>query len=66
MTECKWKYCCPVYHRTVRGEIDGAWVDNYCSVGNTDCVRYQLEERGVPHSDYMLPSGEIQPPPGRE
>ncbi len=57
--ECKWKYCCPVYFRAQRGEIDYFWVDRYCSVNNNSCVRYQMEEDGIPHSDLMLPDGTI-------
>ena len=57
--ECKWKYVCPVYFRAKNNEINYSWVDNYCSVNNNDCVRYQMEEKGEPHSDKMLPDGRI-------
>jgi hypothetical protein len=61
MKECKWKYCCPVYFRAEKGEIDYSWVDNYCSVIKNICVRYHMENDGIPHSDLMLPDGEIYP-----
>jgi hypothetical protein len=36
------------------------WIEEYCLVGNKDCVRYQLEEKGEYHPDNMLPDGEIR------
>ncbi len=57
---CFWQSSCPVYFRYKRNEIPSFWVDNYCFVGNKECVRYQMEERGEYHSDYMLPDGKIE------
>ncbi len=59
LKRCIWQPSCPVYLRFKRGEIPSYWVDNYCFVGNKNCIRYQMEERGEYHSDYMLPNGEI-------
>ncbi len=42
-----------------RGKLDKKWVENYCFISNKDCVRYQLEEKGISHPDNMLPNGEI-------
>lgn len=42
------------------GKLDKKWVENYCLVDNHDCIRYQMEEKGVYHADNMLPDGSIQ------
>lgn len=45
---------------TDEGKLERYWVEHYCLVGNTDCIRFQLEETGKPHPDNMLPNGEIR------
>ncbi|MGV9173838.1 MAG: uracil-DNA glycosylase [Promethearchaeia archaeon] len=57
---CKWYYCCPIKFYTDQGKLSRKWVKDYCLVGNKDCIRYQMEERGDPHPDNMLPNGEIK------
>lgn len=57
---CKWYYCCPMKRFTDEGKLERYWVENYCLVSNTDCVRFQLEETAQPHPDNMLPNGEIR------
>jgi predicted metallo-beta-lactamase superfamily hydrolase len=57
---CKWYYACPIREYTDRGKLENYWVDNYCLVGNRDCVRYRMEERGAYHPDNMLPDGTIK------
>jgi hypothetical protein len=42
-----------------RGLLDRRWVDGYCFGDFERCVRYQMEARGEPHSDAMLPDGTI-------
>ncbi len=42
-----------------QGLLKKYWVENYCFKNNTECVRYQMEERGVFHPDNMLPDGSI-------
>ncbi|MBN1625433.1 MAG: hypothetical protein JW944_02825 [Deltaproteobacteria bacterium] len=56
---CKWYYCCPVKAYTDRGELERYWIEEYCLVGNKNCIRYQMEERGEYHPDNMLPDGKI-------
>ncbi|NIA08790.1 MAG: uracil-DNA glycosylase [Nitrospiraceae bacterium] len=40
-------------------KLDKKWLKDYCLGDWGKCVRYQMEERGEPHPDNMLPNGEI-------
>jgi hypothetical protein len=42
------------------GKLDFYWVETYCLVGNKNCIRYQMEEKGEFHPDNMLPDGTIK------
>jgi DNA polymerase len=57
LAECKWYPVCPMkfYHQA--GRLDGEWIDRYCQGDFESCVRYRMEESGLPHSDWMLPDG---------
>lgn len=57
---CKWYFCCPINYFVKKGLLEKEWVENYCLIGNKDCVRYHMEESGEPHPDNMLPNGEIR------
>ena len=57
---CKWYYCCPIKFYVDTGKLDKKWVKNYCLIDNHDCIRYQMEEKGVNHPDNMLPDGSIK------
>jgi hypothetical protein len=57
---CKWYYICPIKRFTEQGKLERYWIENYCLVGNRDCIRYQMEEKGEYHPDNMLPNGEIR------
>ena len=39
--------------------LDKKWIELYCRGDWKSCVRYNMEERGELHSDYMLPDGTI-------
>jgi len=54
---CKWYPVCPMKHFYDAGRLDARWVDEYCHGNWKVCVRYQMEERGEPHPDNMLPDG---------
>ncbi|RLI42905.1 uracil-DNA glycosylase [Candidatus Bathyarchaeota archaeon] len=41
------------------GKLDGKWIEEYCMGDCKRCIRYKLEEAGVPHPDNMLPNGKI-------
>ncbi len=58
---CKWFAVCPMKRYLVEGRLDRAWTDAYCHGDWQACVRYQLEERGEEHPDWMLPDGTLAP-----
>jgi len=43
-----------------QGRLEKKWIERYCKGDYESCVRYQMEERREPHSDNMLPNGEIR------
>jgi len=55
--ECKWFPVCAMRRFYEEGQIDKYWIDKYCKGEWLSCVRYQMEEKGEPHPDYMLPDG---------
>lgn len=57
---CKWFDVCPIKRFYAEGKIDKKWIEEYCKGNYRKCVRYKLEEKGVPHPDNMLPNGEIR------
>ena len=56
---CKWYPVCPLKRFYEEGKLDKSWVENYCWNQHKNCVRYELEEKGIPHPDNMLPDGNI-------
>jgi hypothetical protein len=40
-------------------KLERKWIEEYCMGDYTRCVRYKLQEAGIPHPDNMLPNGEI-------
>ena len=42
-----------------RGRLERKWIIEYCMGDYKRCVRYKLEEAGIPHPDNMLPNGEM-------
>lgn len=57
---CKWYYCCPIKYFVDNGMLESKWVEDYCLIGNINCIRYQKEESGENHPDNMLPNGKIR------
>jgi uracil-DNA glycosylase len=57
--DCKWRNVCPMGRFYKRGLLNKKWIELYCKGDWESCVRYQMEERGEPHSDCMLPDGTI-------
>jgi predicted metallo-beta-lactamase superfamily hydrolase len=57
---CKWYYACPIRQYTEKGRLERYWIENYCLVNNSSCIRYQMEEGGKYHPDNMLPDGTIR------
>lgn len=56
---CKWKNSCPLRRLENKGLIDLDWSKKYCRSDNNwlNCKRYQAEEKGLAHSDNMMPDG---------
>ena len=42
-----------------KGKLDKKWIERYCKGNWKSCIRYQMEENGEPHPDWMLPDGTI-------
>ncbi len=57
---CKWYHVCPIRRFYEDGKIEKKWIEEYCKGDYKKCVRYQMEEKGEPHPDNMLPNGEIR------
>jgi DNA polymerase len=58
---CPWHSVCPLRRLEREGQLPDSWARDYCKTTDNwrRCRRYQLEEQGIPHSDYMLPNGQI-------
>jgi hypothetical protein len=57
--ECIWYPVCPMKRYYASGRLDERWVRQYCHGHFERCVRYQLEAKGAPHPDWMLPDGRL-------
>jgi len=58
--QCKWYSVCPMRIFFLQGKISGQIVADYCRNKWEDCIRFQLEEKGICHPDNMLPDGKIE------
>ncbi len=56
---CKWYPVCPVKRFDDSGIIDKKWVKSYCKGKWKTCIRFQMEEKGEYHPDWMLPDGSL-------
>ena len=59
LSDCKWYIVCPMKRFYEEGKLDKKWIELYCKGDWESCIRYQMEERGEPHPDWMLPDGSI-------
>jgi len=57
---CKWFEVCPLKRFYEEGKLEKKWIEDYCKGDYKNCVRYSMEEEGIPHPDNMLPNGEIR------
>lgn len=57
---CKWYEACPLKRFYEEGKLEKNWIEEYCKGNNKRCVRYRMEEYGIPHPDNLLPNGEIR------
>lgn len=42
-----------------KGKLDSRWINQYCKSNWLQCVRFEMEEKGIPHPDHMMPNGEL-------
>ena len=54
---CSWFHVCPIKNFFDQGKLPKEWIDKYCKGDWTACIRYQLEEKYIPHADNLLPDG---------
>ena len=59
LEDCKWYPMCPMKRFYEEGKLDKKWIELYCKGDWESCIRYQMEERGEPHPDWMLPDGTL-------
>ena len=59
LEDCKWYPVCPMKRFYEQGKLDRKWIELYCKGDWQSCVRYQMEEKGKPHPDWMLPDGSL-------
>jgi len=57
--DCKWYPVCPMKRFCEEGKLDKKWIELYCKGDWESCVRYQMEEKGEFHPDWMLPDGSL-------
>jgi DNA polymerase len=57
--DCKWYNVCPMKTFYEKGLLNRKWIELYCKGYWKECVRYQMEEKGEFHPDYMLADGSI-------
>ena len=59
ITECKWYQNCPMKRFYEEGNLSREWIELYCKGDWQTCVRFQMEEKGETHPDWMLQDGSI-------
>jgi len=57
--ECKWINVCPLRRFEQQGKLSLKLKKEYCEKNFKACKRYQMEEKGIEHSDNMMPDGKI-------
>ncbi len=57
--DCKWFSVCPLKRFYETGRLEEKWVELYCKGDWINCVRYEKEELGNYHPDWMLPDGSL-------
>lgn len=59
LVDCKWYPMCPMKVFYEEGKLNKKWIELYCKGDWESCIRYQMEEEGQEHPDWMLPDGSI-------
>jgi len=58
---CEYYSVCPMKRFYEEGKLSKKWIKSYCFNNGKGCKRKEMEDKGVPHPDNMLPNGEIDP-----
>jgi hypothetical protein len=56
---CKHYNICPLRQYEKDEKINSLWREKYCLNKFIECKRFQKTEKGIPHSNYMLPDGTV-------
>lgn len=56
---CKWYIVCPMNRYNKLGLVKDEVINKYCKGNWKTCIRYQKEEAGIYHEDYMMPDGTL-------
>jgi len=56
---CHWYQMCPIRRFYEKDLLDKSWIEMYCRGDWSRCVRFQKEEQGIYHPDWMLPDGSL-------
>lgn len=59
LSECKWFPVCPMKRFYETGQLKRKLIALYCKGDWKNCVRYEMEEDGCYHPDWMLPDGSL-------
>lgn len=59
LQDCIWFPSCPLRRFYEEGKLRREWIELYCRGDWESCVRFQMEERGEPHPDWMLQDGSL-------
>ena len=59
LTDYKWYLACPIKRFYEEGKLYKKWIELYCKEDWENCKRYQMEENGEPHPDWMLQDGTV-------
>jgi uracil-DNA glycosylase family 4 len=57
--DCKWFPSCPMKWFYEEQRLERKWIELYCKGDWQSCVRYEMEENGRSHPDWMLPDGSL-------
>ncbi len=59
LRDCEWYPVCPMKRFYEEGKLDKKWIELYCKGDRESCIRYQMEEKGEVHPDWMFPNGTL-------
>jgi uracil-DNA glycosylase len=56
---CRYFSCCPLRRFEESGEIGETYKRRFCEGEFEKCVRFKMEEKGMPHPDRLMPDGKM-------